>query len=342
MAAQLTIDLISGKVFLFDLESSTGSTGGGSGATYQEVNTFAELPAASSNNGNIYVVRESTGSYVLNRKEAGLYYSNGTVWRRLGNIPSFFSSNNFEVYDSNNANTAVKFQTSGITSGATRTITVQDSDGTIAYLTDLNSKVDTSAFIDYTGTTAPNTFVSISDFNGYTGTTLSLINSKQDQLIAGQGINLSGNTISVNLPSSLQLKDVSGNTEVNTIVPTSINWTTQEYTGTSFNFSGGSRIYILESGSYYISYSLNVENQTNSRKIIGTLIRKNGNENITPLSSASYSRNLTNDASTNTMPPYKLTLNSGDYVELIAFRIGNSGSVLTVPDGTWIKIDKII
>lgn len=341
--ATFTVDLLSGNVFLFVPDLGGGSsTGTTSGSTYLEVNTFSELPPASANNGSIYIVRQSTGAYVLNRKEAGLYYSNGTVWRRLGDIPSFFSSNNFSVYDSVDNSKSINFETSGITSGQTRTLTVQDSSGTIAYLTDLNTKVDLSAFSDYTGTTAPNTYLSISDFNSYSGVTFSLIQNKQDILVAGDGIKISGNTISTDLPKSLQLKDISGNTEVNTIVNTPIVWTTQEFSGTSLNFTGGSRIYIQESGTYKISYLLKVQNQTTSRKNIGAVIRKNSNEDITPMSSASYNRNLSNDISTNTVPSYLVNLNAGDYVELMAFRVGSSGSVLTVPNNNWIKIKKII
>jgi len=340
--ATFAIDLISGNVFLFVPEFG-GSTGTTSGSTYPEVNTYAQLPAAVATNGEIYVVRDSTGAYVLNRKEAGLYYSNGIVWRRLGDIPSFFDSDNFQIYDGTDTSKIMEFETSGITSGATRTLTIQDSSGTIAYLTDLDSKVDLSAFQDYTGTTAPNTYLAITDFNTYSGATLALIQGKQDTLIAGDGILIdSGNTISVNLPDSLQLKDISGNTEVNTIPKTAIIWTTEEYSGTSLNFSGGSRIYIQETASYDISYLLNVENQSNNTKTIGSIIRKNGITDVTPLSSASYSRNASNDAATNSMPQYKVDLDNGDYIELLGFRIGSSGSMFTVPDGSWIKIEKII
>jgi hypothetical protein len=343
--ATLTIDLISGKVFLFNRDFGGGGTGGtgGTGSTYMEVNLFSELPSAAANNGEIYVVRESSGNYVLNRKEAGLYYSNGIVWRRLGDIPSFFNSDNFQVYDGSDNTKGIEFVTSGITSNTFRQLTVQDSDGTIAYLTDLDGKVDTTAFADYTGTTAPNTFVSISAFTGYSATTLSLINTKQVQLIAGDGINLtSGGTISVKLPDSLQLKDVSGGTEVNTVPQTPIGWTTEEYSGTSLNFSGGSRIYIEEDGDFIISYNLNYRLQSGGRKTIGTAIRLTGGTLITPTSSASYVRNTSNLAGANAMPDYKVNLNNGDYIELVAFRVGDSGSATTLANGSWIKITKIL
>jgi len=52
---------------------------------------------------------------------------------------------------------------------------------------------------------------------------------------------------------------------------------------------------------------------------------------------------LENDSSTNLMPEYLENLSNGDYIELMAFRIGfNTGAVYTVRNGTWIKIHKII
>ena len=582
--ATFAIDLISGRVFLFvpDIAGSSGTT---SGSTYPEVTNYSSLPSpASAYNGETYLVQESEGDYVLNRKEAGLYFSNGLTWYRLGDIPSFFQVDNFQIYNSGGTS-GVEFSTSGITGSTFRTLNVQNKDGTIALLTDIDGKVDESVFNFYTGVTAPNTYVSIINFTGYTATTeLRLVGIennindlyivKQDKLtghttqvgffnaegqITGNtgmtyykqywgadkdnlvfsgdtlrldgtitGLSyisftnsvriLTGNTVGLmhrddkslnyhthipdtvlqlgeelvvlgvnktgqfipdgtlvkyagtvtgsrpniepasgdteanafqtigvttsaianndegfvtmlgvvnNIDTSafnagdilylnatgvtgytnirpsypnpivrvgvvrnssptvgaigvkvdyfydpdayllindfdaytastqtildgkqdkiipLQLKDISGGTEINTIANTPIVWTTTEYTGTSVNFTGGSRIYIQEDADYTISYVLNAENQTNTRKNIGTLIRRNGTTDITPMSSSSNSRNTTNDAITNVMSPYKVALTNGDYIELIAFRIGDSGSTLTIPDGTWIKIEKI-
>ena len=333
----LVIDKLTGDVYLFDIPSS------GTGATspYSEVNLYSQLPAAGANNGVIYVVRSSSGTYILNRKEAGLYYSNGSTWRRLGDIPSFFNTINFKLYDSVDNTKEVQFNFSGNTTGTVRKITLRDSNGTIAYLSDLNSKVDLTAFGDYTGTTAPATYLTKTAFNSYSATTLLLIGTKQNQLIAGNGINLSGSTISVKLPSILQLKDISGGTEVNNIPHTPIIWSTEEYSGNSLNFTGGSRIYIQETATYEISYLLNLKFGSGARKNVGTVIKKNGTTLITPLSSSSTLVGV-NESGTNAMPSYKVNLVNGEYVELYAFRIGNVGSVLTLPDGNWIKIKKII
>ena len=146
-----TIDLLTGNIFLLTSEV-TGDTPT-SGSTYSEVNLYTDLPAPAGVSGEIYVVRTGSGSYVSNRKDAGLYFSTGTVWNRLGDTPAFFNSNNFQVYDGVDTSKGIDFDVSGITTGTFRTVKVQDADGTIAYLTDLDSKVDVSVFNTYTGAT---------------------------------------------------------------------------------------------------------------------------------------------------------------------------------------------
>lgn len=375
--ATFTVDLLTGNIYLFNGDF-TGSGGTPtSGSTYPQVNLYSELPLASAYAGQIYVVRQGSGSYVLNRKPSGFYFSTGTAWRFLGDTPDFFKSDNFQIYDSADTTKGVMFVTSGISSTTFRKLTIQNSNGTIAYLSDLATKVNLSAFADYTGNTAPNQFASKVSFNLYTGTTapntyltkatfvtftgttlpnsylsksafnaysgqtLLLIQGKQDVLTAGYGIQITGTTISVALPKTMLLRDTIGGINVNNVIATAIQWTTGT-TGTSLSFTGGSRIYIQETGLYGISYVLNVNNDTGSAKNIGSVIRKNGNVDITPMSSTSTNLNNTNDSSTNIMPEYLELLSDGDYVELMAFRIGTAGAVYTVGNGTWIKIHKMI
>ena len=110
--------------------------------------------------------------------------------------------------------------------------------------------------------------------------------------------------------------------------------------GTSLSFTGNSRIYVKANGRYEISYALSVVSQTNSPKNIATLIRKNGNVDITPLTSTTNSINNANDTGTNLMPKYMVSLVTNDYLQLITFRIGDSGSVKTKPNSSWIRIEK--
>jgi type 1 fimbria pilin len=141
--------------------------------------------------------------------------------------------------------------------------------------------------------------------------------------------------------AALQLLDISGGTDVNTIAATPITWTTEVFSGTSLSFTGGSRIYIQTTGTYEISYVLNVNNISGSAKNIGTVIRKNNNADITPLSSSSFSQDTINESSTNVMPQYMASLLAGDYLELLAFRIGTSGVANTKANSSWLRIKKL-
>ena len=140
--------------------------------------------------------------------------------------------------------------------------------------------------------------------------------------------------------STLQLIDAVGNLEINTIPPTPIIWSFVEFSGTSLSFTGGSKIHISANGIYAIRYVLNFISQSGGTKNIGAVIRKNGNQNITPSTNIAFSISTPFAAGTNTMPQYETTLLAGDYIELISYRVGDSGSVLTTPNTSWITILK--
>jgi hypothetical protein len=362
--ATFTIDLLTGNVYLFSGDFTGSGSTPTSGSTYPQVSTYSALPSAATHSGQIYVVRNGSGSYVLNRKPSGFYFSTGTIWKFLGDTPDFFKSDNFQIYDSADTTKGVMFVTSGISTTTFRKLTVQNADGTIAYLSDLATKVDTSLFNGYTGatqilinnkldkttfntftgTTLPANYYNKTQINAYTGATLLLINNKQDKLTAGEGIKIAGNVISVTggtYNTKLQLLDTVGGVNVNNVAATPIVWSSQVFSGTSLSFTGGSRIYIRANGVYDISYVLNVNNDSGSVKNVGTVIRKNGNVDITPMSSASLNVNATNDTSTNIMPEYLVSLLNGDYIQLMAFRIGDSGAAYTMQNTSWIKMKKI-
>ena len=53
---------------------------------YTEVNTFADLPLASSKPNETYIVKQASGTWFLGtQKKAGLYYSDGVTWNYMGN-----------------------------------------------------------------------------------------------------------------------------------------------------------------------------------------------------------------------------------------------------------------
>lgn len=59
-----------------------GTAGGGQ--TYIVVTTYADLPPASSVPDEIYVVTTASGIWPFNKRDAGLYWSNGSVWTYFG------------------------------------------------------------------------------------------------------------------------------------------------------------------------------------------------------------------------------------------------------------------
>jgi hypothetical protein len=62
-----------------------GFSGGGTGESIidGEVSTYAELPPASEHAGEIYIVSTTTGIPLINRKQAGMYRSDGASWTLL-------------------------------------------------------------------------------------------------------------------------------------------------------------------------------------------------------------------------------------------------------------------
>ncbi|MGA1354855.1 MAG: hypothetical protein ACO32I_08805, partial [Candidatus Limnocylindrus sp.] len=123
-----------------------GSGGGGGGSSYLEgeVQNFSALPTSTPPAVDAaYLVREAEGTWLLNRKPAGIYIrvattgTRATDWTYAGEFPDVFSDANFLLYDESDSTKNLKFQLSGITTGTTRTLTAPDASGTIALTTDI-------------------------------------------------------------------------------------------------------------------------------------------------------------------------------------------------------------
>jgi|GEM_PF-5655453 len=69
------------------MDTSIGFSSVSSGnnfAGYNHVNTFADLPDASLHANEYYIVDNATGIWLINKKEAGFYKSNGSAWNYIG------------------------------------------------------------------------------------------------------------------------------------------------------------------------------------------------------------------------------------------------------------------
>jgi hypothetical protein len=116
----------------------TGS-GGGGGASYidGEVQNFSALPTANPPAvDSAYLVREPEGTWLINRKPAGIYIrvattgTRATDWTYAGILPDVFNDANFLLYDNGDSSKNLAFQLSGITTGTTRTLTIANRSGT--------------------------------------------------------------------------------------------------------------------------------------------------------------------------------------------------------------------
>jgi hypothetical protein len=124
----------------FDLKGS----GGGGGASYidGEVATYTDLPLDGSAALNTaWLVREASGTWLIARKPAGIYIRTATAgvsrdadWTYAGILPDVFNDSNFLLYDNADSSKNLAFQLSGISASTTRTLTVPNSSGTIALL----------------------------------------------------------------------------------------------------------------------------------------------------------------------------------------------------------------
>ncbi|MBT6049376.1 MAG: hypothetical protein HOG49_21480 [Candidatus Scalindua sp.] len=86
-----------------------------------------------------------------------------------------------------------------------------------------------------------------------------------------------------------------------------------------------SRRQVLQDGDYRIAYSVNAENNTNSRKNVRFRLRKNGTVFITGSVSSGYARNGSHKELSGSSSVI-VSLAAGDYVELTAIRVGTTGN----------------
>jgi len=91
---------------------------------YPEVANYSALPDPTTVTGQIYYVDAGQGSlWTLNKKDPGLYRSNGSTWISA-DIPSYFSSGAFAIQDNITPSKQLIFNVSAISSSTTRTITM--------------------------------------------------------------------------------------------------------------------------------------------------------------------------------------------------------------------------
>jgi hypothetical protein len=142
----------------FDMTRSPGSYLDGEVAAYSDL----PLDAAAAPLNSAWLVRAGSGLWLLTRKPAGIYIRTATGgtdrdadYTYAGTFPDVFSDANFVVYNDADSTKNLKLDTSGLTTGTTRTLTVPDASGTLPLLETANTYTQNQT-LDGTNNTAPN------------------------------------------------------------------------------------------------------------------------------------------------------------------------------------------
>lgn len=116
--------------------------------------------------------------------------------------------------------------------------------------------------------------------------------------------------------------------------PVAVPWDIEiERNPATFNHSGitnSSRIYVRVSGIYEINYIINTISKTIQRKTLRIRTIKNGSEILNYSVCYSFSYNMADFQSSHNSSSFLVTLNQGDYIELIANGQTNPGPLLMV------------
>lgn len=213
-------------------------------------------------------------------------------------------------------------------------------------------KVDQSDFDTYTGDTdarldnietsisgiTGGTYVEVEDFTGYTATTETRFQDVEADISFISGVTDTKLDTSefTGFTASTQANELflihTGGTDINTIIPTEIVWNSAVTTNSAYNYSGGSSIFILETGEYEVSYNV-VYTQTGGNADIGiggNIVLNNTNVLDNTAGAGYTSRN--NAAGGVILSPITLSLSNGDKLDLSCFRTGRSGTANTRPN----------
>lgn len=198
------------------------------------------------------------------------------------------------------------------------------------------------------------TYVTIEEFTGYTATTETRFTGIENDINYISGISsghtqdiayISGVTdtkldesVFTGYTASTQSNELflvhTGGTNINTVAVTEISWDSGITIGSAYTWTGGSAIFIDETGDYELSYNIPFAAiGTNADIGIGMNIALNTSTIIDITGAAGFvSRSLTADSLT--LATINISLNANDRLDLVGFRTGQAGTANTVANGS--------
>ena len=188
--------------------------------------------------------------------------------------------------------------------------------------------------------------VSIDTFTGYTATTDVRITDVENDITFLSGATDQNTTDITNLTNdftgftaSTQSNELfiihTGGTDINTVINTAIDWDLTEGTvGSAYNYTGGSGIFIQETGEYEVTYNVPfTQAGNNNDRGIGTNLVLNSSTILDNTAGAGYtSRSDLRGAAV--LATVNLSLTAGDRLDLICFRTGQAGVTNTAVNVT--------
>lgn len=172
------------------------------------------------------------------------------------------------------------------------------------------------------------------------GTILTIGTINDGEFLQRSGTNLISAAAGSSSPSRIQTIKT-GSQDLNTNAGVILTWNTNQFTTSDISHtSGSSNFTINTTGTYKISYSINGDSPSNSRKNPRISVLVNGVENLNTRSTA-YSRNTNDDLLTATLPGFEISLNATDVITVRSIRSGSSGTLNSSPNECWIRIERV-
>lgn len=237
----------------------------------------------------------------------------------------------------------------------------------VEYVTGLTANLQSQIDFVSAATTANTSAIqaNLELFTGYTASTEIRLDTIESDIVYISGVT-SGNTQDIQenfelftgYTANTKNKDKrivlisSATTEVNIIETTPIPWNSVKLydrtgaviTGTSdtYAWTGGSGgVLIKETGLYEIYYHVTIKNGNGAvSRSVGSYVSLNTTTTIDTTASAAVLM-ISSAKEVLTVPPVIVSLNANDVLHVIAFRVTNSGSVVTVPNSVFFVINRL-
>jgi hypothetical protein len=238
-----------------------------------------------------------------------------------GNIATFIAGGNIADTGLNAADivahgSGVSTTQFNLYTGATK-IELEGIEGDVSFISGVtDTKLATAAFDIYSGVT--DTFIKTKlDKSAFTGYTDSIKNvDKKIQVVS------------------------TSTASANTVAATKIPWNSAPVSADTYLWSGGTAVWIKSAGTYEVQYHVllnnDAANQTHS--IGGSLLKNGATEEYTSTAGMIIGPNMKAELS---LPPAVLTLAVNDRLDLIVFRIGNTGNVNLVSGLVHLMLNKL-